>query len=295
MTISSMTGFARSEGGSSDTSWVWEARSVNGRGLDVRLRLPSGLDGLEPVVREACAKYLHRGNVQLNLQVQRTTGTTVVRLNEEALRQVMEAASRAAVIAGGGKPSLDTLLAQKGVLEITERQESEEERSARQAVMLATLDDVLRRLVEARRSEGRKLRAVLDEHLERIERLVADVAASPARTPDMVQQRIREQLARLVQDTVRLDDGRIYQEAVLQASRADVEEELKRLTAHVASARELLLRGGAVGRQLDFLTQEFNREANTLCSKSNDAAITRDGLALKTVIDQMREQVQNIE
>ncbi|KAB2915044.1 MAG: YicC family protein [Hyphomicrobiaceae bacterium] len=295
MTIKSMTGFARADGTDGPVSWHWELRSVNGRGLDLRMRLAPGFEALEPRVREAVAKRISRGSVSVNLNVKRSEGATEIRLNESALRQVLAAMARLQAMTEAAPPRAEALLGIRGVLEFVEPQESEAEARARVETMLAGLAQALDGMVGARAAEGRRLEAVIREQLAAIERLVATVAALPARTTEAVRQRLREQLARLFEAGAPLDEARLYQEAAMLATRADVEEELKRLGAHVAAARELLASPEPAGRRLDFLAQEFNREANTLCSKANDADTTRAGLELKAVIDQMREQVQNIE
>jgi uncharacterized protein (TIGR00255 family) len=295
MTIKSMTGFARTEGATGNVSWHWELRSVNGRGLDLRLRLPTGAESLEPQVREAAARHLMRGSVTISLSAENRGGTQEIRLNEPALRQVVKATERIRQLTDAAPPRADGLIAIKGVIEVVERVESAEEAGARVRAMLESLEQGLRGLVQARAAEGARLKAVLGANLDEIARLLATIEASPARQPAAIEARLKEQLGRLLDGANMLDPGRLHQEAVLLATRADVEEELKRLKAHIAAARELLEEPGAVGRKFDFLAQEFNREANTLCSKANDVDITRAGLALKTVIDQMREQVQNIE
>ncbi len=295
MTLKSMTGFARRDGALGALRWHWEARSVNGRGLDVRLRLPPGYEGLEHRVREVTPKRITRGNVSVTLTVQRDAGASELRLNHAALDQVL--AAIAAVRAKGDfdKPRPESVLALKGVLEQSEPVESEAETEARQSAMLADYDAMLVALTDARAQEGARLGVVLRDQISEIETLTRAVAASPARTPEAIRRRLAEQVRRLTDAVPSLDPDRLHQEAVLIATRADVAEELARLHAHVAAARELLAAREPIGRKLDFLAQEFNREANTLCSKANDVEITRAGLALKTVIDQMREQVQNIE
>jgi uncharacterized protein (TIGR00255 family) len=295
MTIKSMTGFARTDGTAGSTTWHWEVRSVNGRGLDLRLRLPPGFEGLEPRIREAASKRLARGSLSINLNVRRTEGVSQIRLNEAALRQVLVALDKLQAMANVEVPRADGLLGIRGVLEFVEPEEGEAETRARTEAMLASLEKALDGLVAARASEGRRLEEVIIDQLAAIEKLVQSVQRSPVRSAEMIRQRIREQLARLLEPGVPLDETRLYQEAALLATRADVEEELKRLTAHIAGARELLASNEPAGRRLDFLAQEFNREANTLCSKASDAETTRAGLELKAVIDQMREQVQNIE
>lgn len=295
MTLKSMTGFGRADGLGEGLAWMWEVRSVNGRGLDVRLRLPPGNDALEARVREAVARRFSRGNISVSLQVQRDTGSTELRLNEQALEQVLKAADHIHQLTGCERPRAEGLLALKGVLEVVEPVEDEVAAKARQDAMIADLDRALDALAAARLAEGMRLQDVLEAQLVEIDRLVALVRESPARTVDAISRRLAEQVRKLVDTGAGLDPDRLHQEAVLLATRADVEEELQRLKAHIAAAREHLAEDAAVGRKLDFLTQEFNREANTLCSKANAPDITRAGLALKAVIDQMREQVQNIE
>jgi uncharacterized protein (TIGR00255 family) len=295
MAIKSMTGFARADGSAGSTSWHWEVRSVNGRGLDLRLRLPPGFEGLEPRVREAVAKRVVRGSLAVNLNVKRSEGVSQVRLNEAALRQVLAALEAVKALTPVQPPSADGLLAIRGVLEFVEPEESEGEAGARTEAMLAGLEQALEGMVAARAAEGRRLEVVIAEQLAAIERQMLTVQKSPARAPEAIRQRLKEQLARVFEAGVGLDEARLYQEAAIIATRADVEEELKRLGAHIAGARELLASSEPAGRRLDFLAQEFNREANTLCSKANDPDTTRAGLELKAVIDQMREQVQNIE
>lgn len=296
MTIRSMTGFARAEGSLDSASWHWEIRSVNGRGLDVRLRFPSGLEYVEPRVREAVARHVTRGSVNITLVVDRAGAGAEIRLNETALAQVMQAAERIRNLTDAAPPRVDGLIAIKGVLDIIEPQDDPEQQAARADAMLASLESGLAALVTARTAEGNRLASVLAGQLAEIERLVEVVRTSPARTPQAIEERLKEQVRRVLEAGAgSFDPGRLHQEAVLLATRADVAEELQRLDSHIGAARELLADDGAVGRKLDFLAQEFNREANTLCSKASDIDITRAGLALKQVIDQLREQVQNIE
>jgi uncharacterized protein (TIGR00255 family) len=296
MTIKSMTGFARAEGSHEGASWHWELRSVNGRGLDLRLRLPQGLEYLEPRVREAAARHITRGSLNITLAIERNAATAEIRLNERALAQVMEAADRIRSLTDAAPPRIDGLISVKGVLDVIEPEDDQEQLAARADAMLKSLEGALLALIAARAAEGARLSSTLNAQLVEIERLVAIVQSSPARTPEAIGARLKEQVQRLLEPGGNaFDPARLHQEAVLLATRADVEEELQRLTSHIGAARELLAAQGAVGRKFDFLTQEFNREANTLCSKANDIEITRAGLALKTIIDQMREQVQNIE
>jgi uncharacterized protein (TIGR00255 family) len=295
--MKSMTGFARTDGVTGPFTWAWEARSVNGRGLDIRLRLPPGFEAMEPRVREMAAAALTRGNVAINLTVKRSEGGGEIRLNKQAVAVIAEAvgAMRQA-LAQPAQVNIDGLLALRGVLEYAEPIETEAEADARSSMMLAGLAAAMTGLTAARTAEGSRLEQILSDQLGEVERLVALVAASPARAPAAIAARLKEQVDRLLgQAGNALDSARLAQEAALLATKNDVEEEIKRLTAHVEGARDLLTAKEPVGRKFDFLTQEFNREANTLCSKSNDTDMTRAGLALKAVIDQMREQVQNIE
>jgi uncharacterized protein (TIGR00255 family) len=297
MPLKSMTGFGRAEGATPGMAWTWEARSVNGRGLDVRLRLPPGLEALEPKVRDAVQARLSRGSINLSLNVKRADGGADIRVNEQAIAAVADAVARMRrAIPGETSVNLDGLIALRGVLEYAEPQETEAEADVRTKVMLETLETALQELIAGRGAEGRRLQQVMAAQLVDIERLVADVTGAPARTPAAIANRLKDQIDRLMSQTgASLDPVRLHQEAMLLATRVDVDEELKRLTAHIAAARDLLSAKEPIGRKFDFLTQEFNREANTLCSKANDTDITRAGLALKAVIDQMREQVQNIE
>lgn len=296
MAISSMTGFARTDGAADGLAWTWELRSVNGRGLDIRIRLPAGYDGVEAGVREALSKRLVRGNVSVSLAVERRGGLNAVRLNEVVLSDILKAADRVAELTGGSRPDTAALLAMKGVLESGENGvEDASQRSARERELLASFEEAAAKLVAARRAEGAKIAAVISEQVNQIARLAGEVRASHSRTPDAIRARLKEQIARLVEASGAFDEDRLHQEAVLAATRADVEEELARLDAHVAAARDIMGEPGSVGRKLDFLAQEFNREANTLCSKANAVDVTRLGLSLKSVIDQLREQVQNVE
>lgn len=295
MTLKSMTGFARGDGVHGDTSWHWEARSVNGRTLDLRLRLPSGFEALEIRARGLAQEKLARGNCTINLWVKRETGHTEIRLNETALRQAEAVAERARDLTGLKHARLDTLLAMRGVVETAEGEESEEAQAALHHAMIASLAATLDELVRARTGEGERLQAVIEKQLSAIARLIDVAARTAAQQPAAIALRFSEQIARLTEAGPALDPERLHQEAMLLAAKADIQEELDRLRAHVAGANELIASGQPAGRKFEFLAQEFNREANTVCSKSADIETTRTGLELKTVIDQLREQVQNIE
>ncbi|HUU26041.1 MAG TPA: YicC/YloC family endoribonuclease [Methyloceanibacter sp.] len=295
MTLKSMTGFARTDGVHGETSWFWEARSVNGRSLDLRLRLPSGLERLEAGARSLCQERLARGNCTVSLGVNRESGQMEIRLNETALAQALTVAKRAKGVTGLKSARLDTLLGMRGVVETAEPEESEEQQAALTHALLAGLAAALDQLVSVRAAEGERLQRVIEKQLASIEDLVARAAAAVARQPELLAGRLREQIGRLNEAGATLEPERLHQEALLLAAKADIQEELDRLRAHVAAANELIASGEPAGRKLEFLAQEFNREANTICSKASDVEISRTGLELKSVIDQVREQVQNIE
>ncbi|HWG81205.1 MAG TPA: YicC/YloC family endoribonuclease [Stellaceae bacterium] len=295
MTVSSMTGFARADGHEDGASWVWELKSVNSKSLDLRFRLPPGLDGLELPLRTSLAQKLKRGALSVTLTVTRGASPGGVRINREALEQVV-AASQALVAEGrAALPRADGLLALRGVLESGEESEEEAERERRQAALLTTWEKALDGLVAMRRSEGARLIPVLEARLAEIAHLVAAAEDSAAVQPEALKLRLRDLVAALLDASPALPPERLAQEAALLVAKADIREEIDRLAAHVVAAQELLAEGGAIGRRFDFLCQEFNREANTLCSKSSDVALTRIGLDLKAVIEQLREQVQNLE
>jgi len=295
MRLRSMTGFARTQGSLGNLRWHWELRSVNGRSLDARLRLGAGAEGIEQSARELCAKRLTRGSVTATLTLSSTNPTTIIRLNEPALLQLNAAAARAREICDAAPASLDGLLGMRGVLEVVEATETEAEAAARTSALLASLEEALGALIVDRSREGERLSKVLGGQIDEIEALTTAAERSPARTPERIAARLAEQVQRLIGAAPQFDPDRLHQEAVLLAVKADIEEELQRLKSHISEARTLLVASEPTGRKLDFLAQEFLREANTLCSKSNDTEITRIGLALKLVVDQMREQVQNIE
>jgi uncharacterized protein (TIGR00255 family) len=295
MTLKSMTGFARTDGTHGDTAWHWEVRSVNGRNLELRLRLPSGFDALEIKARGLAQEKLSRGNCTINLWVKRESGQMEIKLNETALRQAQAVAERAQGLTGLQPPRLDTLLGMRGVVETVEGEESEEAQAALQHALIASLAAALDQLVSARAGEGERLQTVIAKQLAAIGSLTERAAAAAGRQPAAIAQRLGEQIARLIEPGSTLDPDRLHQEALLLAAKADIQEELDRLRAHVAAANELIGSDQPVGRKFEFLAQEFNREANTICSKASDIEISRAGLELKTVIDQLREQVQNIE
>jgi len=293
--ISSMTGYARQEGGDGLLTWSWEIKSVNGRSLDVRSRIYAGYDALEPIARKMVQKFCTRGNVQISMTVNRGKLPRKLRLNREALDQVVAMVQSLESDVRAEPPRLDGLLAFPGVLETSEEEETKEQLDTRMAAMEEDLGLALEALAAMRRSEGARLHTLAAGQLDDIARLSEAAAACAATQPEALRARLQKQVEDLLQASPALPEERLAQEAALLASKADIREELDRLRAHVAAARELVAEGGAIGRRLDFLCQEFNREANTLCSKSSDVALTRIGLDLKAVIDQLREQVQNIE
>lgn len=295
MALSSMTGFARSHGVCGTYAWSWELKSVNAKGLELRLRLPPGWDALEVPVRARAVEKLSRGNVYANLTVNREGVTPVVRVNEPVLAAVLSAMNSLAGKVDAAKPTLDGVLGLKGVIEVLDEEESEEARQDAEREIVAGFGQALAGLSEMRRHEGGALGAILSGKLDDIAALTARAEATPGRTPEAIRKRLAEQVAALLETPGRFDSDRLHQEAILIAAKADIREELDRLAAHVAQARKLLAGGGAVGRRLDFLAQEFNRESNTLCSKSNDVELTNIGLELKTAVEQFREQIQNLE
>ncbi|MFD0987190.1 YicC/YloC family endoribonuclease [Methyloligella solikamskensis] len=295
MTVKSMTGFSASDGVHAETRWQWEGRSVNGRNLELRFRMPPGFDGLERDARQRCQDVLGRGNCSISLRIQREAITTEIRLNEASLRQALAVAKAASELAAMPPPTLDSLLAMRGVVETVDAQESDEARKVLEAALLAGLDQMLEGLAAARAAEGERLAAIVHGQLDEIAGLVEKITGAASRQPQVIADRLAEQIARLTEGDTALDPERLHQEAVLLASKADVQEELDRLRAHIGAARSLLEEPGPTGRKLEFLAQEFNREANTICSKANDIEVSHAGLALKSVIDQFREQVANIE
>ncbi|MCV2865687.1 YicC family protein [Defluviimonas sp. WL0075] len=292
-----MTGFAERRGSDAGADWVWEIRAVNGKGLDLRTRLPDGIDGLEQGARAAVSARMARGNATLSLKLSRAAEAGAIRVNAAGLSAALDAVSQVGAEAARRgvelpAPSATDILTLRGVLETGA---VAEDTGPLLAALLADLDVLLADFAAMRAAEGRALAVVIDGQIARIAQLADEArTAAEARRPQM-EQALRDNLARVLAGAAEADPARVAQELALLAVKADVTEELDRLAAHVAAARRLLAEKGAVGRKFDFLMQEFMREANTLCSKSGNAELTRIGLDLKTVIDQMREQVQNVE
>jgi uncharacterized protein (TIGR00255 family) len=295
MALSSMTGFARSHGATGNHDWSWEIKSVNAKGLELRLRLPPGFDAVEVAVRARAAEVLSRGNVYATLAVTRTGVVPVVRINEPVLNALVTAIGNLKGLVDADKPRLDGLLSLKGVIEVEDQAETEDARNAAETAIVAGFVEALKGLSEMRRHEGRALGEILAARLDEMAALAARAEGAPGRQPEAVKKKLADQIAQLLDASQRFDPDRLHQEAILLAGKADIREELDRLAAHIAQARKLLAGGGAVGRRLDFLSQELNRETNTLCSKSNDVELTNIGLELKSVVEQFREQVQNLE
>ncbi len=292
--IASMTGFARAEGTIDGIAWAWELRSVNGRSLELRFRLPNGWDGREAAWRELAGKSLKRGNVTANLTIKRPSDTRL-ELDPLALEQVLKIATDLhRRIPGSPPPSAEALLSLPGVLRQAQL-DQQEERDSLAVDVQAGFIAALAGLVDTRRAEGARLAAVLTQQLREIATLCADAASQAAGQPAAQRARLLDNLQTLMREAPNLSEERISQEVALLASRSDVREELDRLNSHIAAAHDLLTEAVNIGRKLDFLIQEFNREANTLCSKSATAALTAIGLKLKAAIEQLREQVQNIE
>jgi uncharacterized protein (TIGR00255 family) len=294
--IRSMTAFAARRGARGPLAWEWDARCVNGRGLDVRLRLPDGVEGLEPAVRAAVAGRLGRGNVTVGLRLSRGPREGGLAIDAEQLDHVLavfEAVQERAVTLGVtlAQPTPADVLAQRGVVAAAPPEEDE----GLLAALLADLEAFLGDVVAAREAEGAALARIIEAQVAAIAALVEAAAAAAAARRDEAGRALTAALRRVVMDVPEMDEGRVAQELALIAVRADVTEELDRLRAHVAAARALLADPGPVGRRLDFLLQEFNREANTLLAKAGSAELGRIGLDLKATIDQMREQVQNVE
>jgi uncharacterized protein (TIGR00255 family) len=296
MALSSMTGFARRHGASGAYAWAWELKSVNAKGLDLKLRLPPGWDSVESSVRAAAAGKIARGSVFANLTVSREGAAPAVRINQPVLAAVLATLGSLEGQVKAAPPTLDGILALKGVIEVTDAQETENERRAAEAAVVAGFEAALAGLSEMRRTEGEALGRVLGARLAELATLAARAEAAPGRTPEAIRSRLAEQVAALMEASgKRFDADRLHQEAILLATKSDIREELDRLAAHVSQSRKLLAEGGAVGRRLDFLAQELNRESNTLCAKANDVELTNIGLELKAVVEQFREQVQNLE
>lgn len=296
MAVASMTGFARKEGALAGFAWTWELKSVNGRNLDMRCRLPGGYDALEQFARTTAADILKRGNVNVALTLTQQEKTGTFRINETALAQVEKIIAEMHQRFEAAPPRIDGILGLRGILEVDEPAPTSEEQEVRLQALQRSLTEAFKQLQAMRQVEGARLQTLVEGHLAEIERLCGQAGQIAASQPESLRKRLSEQLAELLSSNgASLNEERLTQEVALLATKADVREELDRLAAHVQAVRDLLRQGGAIGRKLDFLCQEFNREANTLCSKAADLALTAIGIDLKATIEQLREQIQNIE
>jgi uncharacterized protein (TIGR00255 family) len=290
-----MTGFARASGAHGAFHWIFEIKTVNAKGLDLRLRTPPGFDRIESEVRTRLGKAVTRGSCFATLTVQRATTAAEVKINAEALAALASAARKAADDADLAPPTIDGLLTVRGIVDVVEGDEDETALGAACDGALKSLDEALAALIAMRQTEGAALAAFLDERLTAIGALTRAADENPGRKPEAIRARLAQSVGALLDTGRGFDENRLHQEAILLAAKADIREELDRLVTHVAAARELMKAGGPVGRRLDFLAQELAREANTLCAKSNDVALTAIGLDLRSQIEQLREQIQNVE
>ena len=293
--ISSMTGFARASGADGASGWSWEVKSVNGRALDIRCRLPQGLERLDPAVRNAVSARLRRGNVTVGLRLSRAPDAAAMRINRAWLDELIALAADYRQAEGIEPPRLDGMLALRGVIEAADGLDDDAHAALDDGVLLETLDAALAELVRERQAEGAALAATLAERIEEIAVLTRQAEALVPSRQEALGARLREQVAALVGAGAPVPEDRLAAELAMLAVKIDVNEEIDRLKSHCAAAVRHLQEEGAVGRKLEFLAQEFNREANTLCSKASHAALTEVGLALKAAIDQFREQAQNVE
>jgi uncharacterized protein (TIGR00255 family) len=295
MSLTSMTGFARAAGAEGAWRWTVELKCVNAKGLDLRLRLPSAFDRIEAEARARLSRALARGTCFATVSAQREGAGVEARVDAAALAKIIAAARAAGEKYGLAPPTMDGVIGVRGIVDLVEAADDEATLARVCAGALASLDDAIAGLTQARNAEGAALQAVLTERLDTIAALTEAADQNPSRKPEAVRARLAKSIDALMQSGRGFDENRLHQEALLLAAKADIREELDRLKTHVAAARSLLTEGDPVGRKLDFLAQEFAREASTLCAKANDASLTAQGLELRVQIEQLREQVQNIE
>lgn len=296
MPLQSMTGFARLDGRTGRHQWAWELRSVNGKGLDLRLRLPQGLERLEAEIRRVASGHFSRGNIQASLTIQAGETRVEAVVNDAALQAVLDLRGRLEGVIDPAPLRFDTLLTLRGVVDFRDVADDPAEAESLDRDLLAGFERAAAAMAAMREAEGAALAAVLLAQVGAVETLATLVENDSSRSPEQIRARLESQVASLLGGTSgTLDRDRLHAEVAILATKADVREEIDRLKSHIAAARDLLARGGPVGRKLDFLAQEFNRESNTICSKSSSAAVTAAGIELKVVIDQFREQVQNLE
>ena len=295
MALSSMTGFARGQGAAGPYAWNWEIKSVNAKGLDLRFRLPPGWDAVEVPARARAVEKLSRGTIYANLTVDRKGVQPTAKINEPVLSAILSTLKSLSGKVEAAPASLDGILSLRGVIEIAEEDEREEDHRAAEAAIVTGFEQALSAMVDMRRAEGSTLGQLLTTRLDEIATLTDRAESAPGRKPEAIRSRLAEQVAVLLSASERFDSDRLHQEAILLAAKADIREELDRLSSHVTQAKKLLVNGGAIGRKLDFLAQELHRESNTLTAKANDVELTNIGLELKSVVEQFREQVQNLE
>jgi uncharacterized protein (TIGR00255 family) len=295
MALSSMTGFARGQGAAGPYAWNWEIKSVNAKGLDLRFRLPPGWDAVEVPARARAVEKLSRGSIYANLTVDRKGVQPTAKINEPVLSAILSTLKSLSGKVEAAPPSLDGILSLRGVIEIAEEDEREEDHRAAEVAIITGFERALSAMVDMRRAEGSTLGQLLTTRLDEIATLTDRAERAPGRKPEAIRSRLAEQVAVLLSASERFDSDRLHQEAILLAAKADIREELDRLSSHVTQAKKLLVNGGAIGRKLDFLAQELHRESNTLTAKANDVELTNIGLELKSVVEQFREQVQNLE
>ncbi|MGA7019868.1 MAG: YicC/YloC family endoribonuclease [Pseudolabrys sp.] len=295
MALSSMTGFARGQGAAGPYAWNWEIKSVNAKGLDLRFRLPPGWDAVEVPARARAVEKLSRGSIYANLTVDRKGVQPTAKINEPVLGAILSTLKRLSGKVEAAPASLDGILSLRGVIEIAEEDEREEDHRAAEVAIITGFERALSAMVDMRRAEGSTLGQLLTTRLDEIATLTDRAERAPGRKPEAIRSRLAEQVAVLLSASERFDSDRLHQEAILLAAKADIREELDRLSSHVTQAKKLLVNGGAIGRKLDFLAQELHRESNTLTAKANDVELTNIGLELKSVVEQFREQVQNLE
>nr|WP_276562432.1 YicC/YloC family endoribonuclease [Hoeflea prorocentri] len=290
-----MTGYAHQEGTYEALRWTWEMRSVNGRGLDARIRVPTGFERLEQAVRDKLSSVFTRGNIQITLTVTREERRVDARVNSDVLDAILALADELRERTDGQPPRIDGLLNIRGVLEFHEPVPDENAAKAEQVAILSSLDSTIAALHTMRQAEGERIGKIIAGQIDRFETLARQVEADPSLEPEAIRQRLKSQVQAVLESATELDEDRLHMEAAILAAKADIREEIDRILAHVEASRALMGEGGAVGRRLDFLAQEFNRESNTICSKSNASSVTAIGLELKVLIDQFREQIQNLE
>ena len=295
MTLSSMTGFGRSNNSFENYSWVWELKSVNGKGLDLRTRIPQGFDTLDKHVKSVAKKVLFRGTLNILLQIKKDGVETVLNVNEDVLNKLIIIAKDAATKHNLPMPSIDNLLTIRDVIEVYIDDTPDYTEKGRDKAVKLSFDEALKSLISSREEEGAATYCMLSLILDDINRLLSEAEVIGLKQPELLKEKYEKKLGSLFDNKQDIDQDRLAQEIVLLALKSDIKEETDRLNAHIVSARKLLLTNGPVGRKLEFLTQEFNREINTLCSKSSDIRLTNIGLSLKASIDQFREQVLNVE